>query len=91
MIAYWDFNDEDLTVDQGSGTLTTTFSSEDVPFYTGTTMRDAGCAMRDALTLGGLGALGGWPCLSHRGHRGHGERRADCPFLLRRSSFLVLR
>ena len=36
LIAYWDFNDGDLAVDQGAGIVTEDFVGE-LPYYTGTT------------------------------------------------------
>ncbi len=52
LIAYWNFNDQNLMVDQGAGTLTTTFSSEDVAYYAGTSLNALpGVAAGKALSL----------------------------------------
>lgn len=38
LIAYWDFNEADLAVSQGAGTLTHNFDDSNVVFFTGTTV-----------------------------------------------------
>ena len=38
LIAYWHFNDENLTVDQGAGTLISSFLAGDIKHLSGTTI-----------------------------------------------------
>jgi hypothetical protein len=53
LIAYWDFNDTNLGVDRGAGTLTTTFPSGDIDAWYGGTTKNAlsGVLAEEALTV----------------------------------------
>lgn len=59
LIAYWHFNDSDLTVDLGTGTLTHNFVPDNVQFFSGSTINaQGGAPAGSALALqGGTGLV----------------------------------